>query len=67
MKIIHFRHSADGQEDKYICRKWGTPIKEGCWTWHKEEVTCKNCLKKLSKRIVFMQRRRFNIVDDGSL
>lgn len=60
-QIKHLRISPiEKGDDYYLCNK--SPLKENKWTWKKEEVTCKNCLKKLSKHPVYMQRREFQIM-----
>ncbi len=70
---IHLRISAFDKirPDKCLCKKinlcqkkdeW---IEKGYWTWNKKEVTCKKCLKKLSKGVFFMQRRKSVYIDEN--
>lgn len=33
------------------------------YVWKKEKVTCKNCLKILSKNPTYRQLRRFRVID----
>ena len=65
-KITHLRVSPYHEgEDYYICKckSKNSKIIEGKWTWDKEKVTCKNCLKGM-KGSVYMQRRKFKYIDE---
>ncbi len=63
-KVIHLRVSRyHGEPDRYICSKVERPVEDGRWTWNKDKVTCKNCLKR-SKRVMYMQRRKMKWVEE---
>lgn len=61
-EIIHFRISHEDGGDHYICNQACNITEKKC-TWEEEKVTCKNCLKHLSKKPVYMQRRKFKIIE----
>lgn len=65
-QIKHFRITYGEEEDapdRYICNL-ATKINPEKATRKKEEVTCKNCLRKLAKHPVYMQRIRFKVVEE---
>ena len=66
--VIHFKTSSyDGKKEAYLCRSFYTPVIDGRWTYDKNKVTCKDCLKKLSKPIVYCQTRKFIVIDEEVL
>ncbi len=64
-KVIHFKVSSILDEGHfYICSKPGSPVVDGRWTWDKEVVTCKKCLKVLARHPAYMQCRSMKFTDE---